>query len=107
MLFYILQRGRPKHVSSGVWAHWFEDHSTETVIAVTKIGSAKIETVFKSFVMGNALLADPPLWESTVIGGPLDGQRTSCSGTVADARRMHSEMVGRVDRVLNHQPHNN
>lgn len=99
MLFYILdEQGHPKNVTAGDWATWFQHNPT--VLETTYIGRIRVQTIFKSYVMGDIALANPPLWETRVKGGPLHDEQRSYPGSREEALRKHAEMVKHVKHVV-------
>lgn len=76
------------------WGEWFARH--ERHVAITEIGCARISTVFLG--LDHNFFGDSPLlWETLVFGGKHDGEMDRYS-TLADAKRGHDAMVGKVTR---------
>ena len=90
--YYILLDRLPVAVDMWTWARQFEKSNRK--IASDRVGKARVSTVFlgldHSFSGG-----EPVLFETTVFGGPLNGEMDRYS-TYSDAERGHQEMLTKV-----------
>lgn len=84
------------------WAIWFE--KADRTVALTRIGAARVSTVFLGLDHRFMNKGDPIFWETMVFGGPLEGEMERCSGTREDAALMHVRMVERVGKEMNLAP---
>jgi hypothetical protein len=93
--YYILdEKGTPVHEPDMMtWARWF---ATEDIkVAEDRLGEAKVVTVFLGLDY-NRGDGPPILWETMVLGGPLDQEQERCSGSREQAEAMHAAMVAKV-----------
>ena len=79
------------------WAKWFE--KADRKVAKSYVGTALIYTVFLG-LNHNYGEGDPILWETLIIGGPLDNEMDRCCGSREQAEAMHALMVAKVKAVL-------
>ena len=74
--YFILRGKEPVPVDVMEWARWFE--TADRVVAKSIVYSATVSTVFlglnHQFVSGR-----PLLFETMVLGGPLNGEQWRCS----------------------------
>jgi hypothetical protein len=64
-------------------------------VAYDRVNGATVSTIFLA-----AAHNDPPvLWETAVLGGPLDQVRDRCSGHREQAEAMHAKMIERVKNL--------
>ncbi len=99
---YILKDGKPIPVSFEEWAKWFD--TADRVIERTMLDDGTIiGTWFISYDSYDSLWGDgtkPSLFETTVIGGELDGEMERYT-TLSEAKAGHAEMVQRVKELRN------
>lgn len=95
--YYILdEQGTPVLTDVMAWAHWFQAHTTERVVAQTRQGDVSVSTVFLGMdhnYMGES--PTPLLYETLVFGGPHDGRLERYS-TSSEALDGHDAMVREV-----------
>lgn len=87
------------------WAFWFEHSDRERQVALTEIGESRISTVFLALDFQHSANknAPPILFETLVMGGPLEDQGGRCS-TWDEAEAMHESMVERVQKETPNLP---
>ena len=90
---YILVDGEPREADLMTWATWFE--SADRIIARTEQGGVMVSTVFLGVDHNFSPEGAPVLWETMVIGGPLDGEQEYYT-SVAAAQDGHEKTVERV-----------
>ena len=91
--FYVLKEGVPAETDLLTWAKWFEDINARR-LRLTTVGDSDVSTVFMG--IGLSLGLGPPLlWETMVLGGPLDGEQERYSTREA-ALAGHDAMAARV-----------
>ena len=91
---YILVDGEPCEADLMTWATWFE--SADRIIARTEQGGVMVSTVFLGVDHNFSPEGAPVLWETMVIGGPLDGEQDRYT-SLAAAQEGHDKMVERVN----------
>jgi len=77
------------------WAKSFETQSR--VVAKEQVGDMLVSTVFLGIdhsFSGEGLV--PVLWETMIFGGDLDEHQERCSGSRADALKMHDRVVAKA-----------
>lgn len=82
------------------WAVWMERGRN---VACEVIGDSEVSTIFLGMNLAHRIRkldAPPLLWETMVFGGTLDMQQNRCSGDIAQAFKMHAEMVQRVQEAM-------
>ncbi len=80
------------------WADWF--NTADRTVERTKIGDAKVSTVFLGIDHNFGDYGTPVLWETMVFGGNLDGECERYTSRGA-AEAGHAEMVERALRESN------
>lgn len=96
---YILKGGKPVRESDIFkWARWFEGSDKARRVALTKIGEAKVSTVFLAIDHNFMGIGAPVLWETMVFGGPLSDEMERYT-SLEDAMIGHERMVARVRRA--------
>lgn len=91
---YILEGHEPKVVDLMTWARFF-DNIEDRRVAKTKINNVLVSTVFLG--VDHSFGDGPPLlFETMVLGGPLDGEQDRYS-TWDQAEAGHKAMVERVN----------
>lgn len=95
--YYILsEAGRVIPADLLVWAKWFE--TANRVLEQTEVDAhTTVSTVFLGTNAG--LGVTPLLWETLVMGGPLDGEMYRYE-TRVQAKRGHDEMVAKAKAVV-------
>lgn len=97
---YILVGRRPLPANPMTWARWYDAAARlgEDLVADETIGASRITTVFLGInPLDEVFNADamPRLFETMVIGGPLDGGQWRCS-TWDEAEAQHKTVCDRV-----------
>lgn len=80
-----------------VWGLWLENSRSQRIVGKTIIGKSKVSTVFLGldYRWGDG---PPILWETMIFGGKRDKNMERCSGTRADALKMHQRWVRKIKR---------
>lgn len=71
---------------------WFDADPSRRHLGDTRVGDARVSTVFLGINTNHPFPGPPVLWETMVFGGPLDQYQRRYS-TVADARAGHATAV--------------
>lgn len=93
-LYYMLDaRGDPIATDDVIaWGRWYE--RADRRLAVTAVGASRVSTVFLGLDHNFFDGAFPVLWETLVIGGPLDGPRSGTRHARRPARAMRRSSRG-------------
>jgi hypothetical protein len=97
--YYILHNGKVSETDFPAWAAWVYTHQAEPLLRQTRVEAVEINTVFLSFDQGYVGGGPSILFETTVVGGPLNGQRAQYY-LMDDALVGHEAMVERVKREI-------
>jgi len=102
-LVYILQGITPVPSAGLEWAHWFETHMDERQVGWTIVEeNVSVSTVFLG--VDFAHVGPPILFETMVLGGPLNGEIQRYP-TWEAAERGHMDMVALVrSAILKRRP---
>ena len=87
---YILVDGEPRPAELMEWARWFE--TADRTVARTERDGITVSTVFLGVDHNFSPAGPPVLWETMVVGGPLDGEEQRYRSAEA-AKRGHEQMV--------------
>lgn len=92
-LYTLDDQGEPVACESMLeWSAWFA--TADRQVALDTVGDMRISTVFMG--MDHAFNGGPPmLWETLIMGGPLDGEGRRYSSRLA-AMRGHAEFLARA-----------
>lgn len=95
--WYILdEHGEPVAAASNeAGAKWLEQAGMNRIVASTDLAGCRVSTVFLGLNHGWEPGEPPLLFETLVIGGPLDGEMERTS-TRVEAEQAHGAMVSRV-----------
>lgn len=77
------------------WGKWLQNAKNK-VVKKEDIGDSKVSTVFLGLDHSFGESSEPVLWETMVFGGNMDQSQERCSGSRADALKMHDAMKTRV-----------
>lgn len=97
--YYILHQGKVLETDFPTWAAWVYTHQAERLVCATHVETVEVNTVFLAFDQG--YVGDSPsiLFETIVVGGPLNGESAHYC-LMEDALVGHEAMVERVKRQI-------
>lgn len=81
------------------WARWFEDNWKYKHVAATRIGTARVSTIFLGLDHSFAEDGPPILFETMIFNGPADQYQRRCS-TWKQAEAMHKEACEYVRKAM-------
>lgn len=89
--------GNPKPVQDFIaWTRWWMANGERIHVGDTRIGEARVSTVFLTTNYNFGFEGGPVLWETLVFGGARDMDCTRCGGNREQAEAMHNEMISLV-----------
>lgn len=90
-MHWILEDGKPKRVSSDVWARWFEEDANRQ-IAYDEFDNIYVSTIFLGIDHRFGEEGPPLIFETMTFGGPTDMAQRRYS-TLDEALVGHQAMV--------------
>lgn len=93
---YILDGQTPKIVDLLTWARWFEDH--RKIFLTTVDDKTAVSTVFLGIDHDFNRAGPPLLFETMILGGPLDGRQWRCA-FYKEAERQHASAVDEAQKA--------